>query len=362
MKWPTLPFLFIAFFCAPRAHALIYLNDAVFPELATSARALAMGNAYVAKADDTSAVFYNPAGLGTVRKTHLHLSNIHVEVNRDWMHLSTGGRFTDASSNFGKSLSINGIRQLLLQHRGRVSFNRFHVLPNFTTRYFSLGYLYSRRSKATIGRQKDLFEYHARQDHGPYGALNISFFGGVFKFGVSAILLNRKEGIGESAAEQDVSVDYNSGTALIGTAGTKLTLPFKFLPTFAAKVNNAFRQDFKGTNPPPGNIPQSLDVGFSITPQIAKRARFHFEVNYKDLNNKFPGTGAARKITGGMELDIARLLFFRFGWSDGFGSAGIGLMSQHLEVALTTYGVYTVSREFEGKEDRRFIFSVSSGF
>jgi len=67
----------------------IGFNDATFPELATSARALAMGNAFIAKVDDASSAFYNPAGLGTVRLGHFHLLNLHLETNKDWLNLTS---------------------------------------------------------------------------------------------------------------------------------------------------------------------------------------------------------------------------------------------------------------------------------
>ena len=81
----------------------IGFSDAVFPELATSGRALGMGNAFIARVDDSSAVFYNPAGLGTIRYGHFHLSNFHLETNRGWMNIGTGGGIADASSNFVKA-------------------------------------------------------------------------------------------------------------------------------------------------------------------------------------------------------------------------------------------------------------------
>ena len=85
----------------------IDFEDAVFPELATSGRALAMGNAFISKVDDASAAFYNPAGLGTVRYSHLHLSNFHIEVNKGLLSSGTGGAFSDATSNTTKMFSLD---------------------------------------------------------------------------------------------------------------------------------------------------------------------------------------------------------------------------------------------------------------
>ena len=359
--------LFLSLFASINTFAIDF-EDAVFPELATSARALAMGNAYVAKADDASAIYYNPAGLGTVRKTHFHISNFHFEVNKGWIDNATEGNVTDVFSSLADAFDLNGQRKMLLENKGSVNHQRFNFLPNFTTRYFSLGYLLSKRTRSTIGTAEDAtFEYADRRDHGPYAALNLSLFGGVFKVGASATYLNRKEVQGERDADVEFAVrpeDTKQGTAIIVVAGTKLTLPVTFLPTFSAKMNNALQQKFKekSSNGAPTEVLNSLDLGFSITPQIGKMIRIHFETNYKDMSGEYEGVSTNRKLTFGMEIDIARKFFFRFGYGDGWGSGGIGIKSQSLEFDLTTYAVDTTTNEFRGKEDRRFALSSSYGF
>lgn len=346
----------------------IDFEDAVFPELATSARALAMGNAYISKADDSSAVYYNPAGLGTVRKTHFHISNFHFELNKGWMNNATGGNVSDIGSNALDSFDLNGHRKMLLDNRGSINHQRFHFLPNFTTRYFSAGYLLSKRTRSTIGQEPGAqFEYADRMDHGPYAALNVSLFGGVFKVGASATYLNRKEVVGERDPNIEFAErpeDKTKGSAVIVVAGTKLTLPVAFLPTFSAKMNNALQQKFKedSVNGAPTQILNSLDVGFSITPQIGKMIRVNLEANYKDVTGKHKDVDTSRKLTFGAEFDIARKFFLRAGYGDGWGSGGIGIKSQHLEFDLTTYAVDATTKEFRGQEDRRYVISGSYGF
>ena len=74
-------FLLPTFVIGP-CFAAIHFSDGVFPELVPSARALAMGNAFIARVDDEAAPFYNPAGLGTVRDWTFHVSNFLLEVNK----------------------------------------------------------------------------------------------------------------------------------------------------------------------------------------------------------------------------------------------------------------------------------------
>jgi len=362
----TLITIFFSFLFGLSSFADVSFNDAVFPELATSGRALAMGNAFTSKVDDSAAVFYNPAGLGSIRKTHFHLSNLHIEFNKGWMDMGYGGKVTDIASGFMDGFKLDGMRTLLLENKGTLAHTRFQLMPNFVTRYFSFGYMLSKKVKATIGVEDDAdFEYASRLDHGPFAAMNFSIWGGILKFGASATLLNRNEAIGTSTATETIDLqsnDYKKGTAAIITSGVRLTLPMVFLPTFSAVLHNSFDQGFTGRAAgSPDQIKNTMDVGFSLTPQIGNIVRLHLEGNYKDLGQEYSNVSATRRLVLGMELDVGRRFFVRGGYGDGFGSGGIGIKTQKLEFDLTTYAVDTTSSEFRGKEDRRFSLTISSG-
>ncbi|MEK6626069.1 MAG: hypothetical protein AABY86_13940 [Bdellovibrionota bacterium] len=351
------------------AFSLIRMQDAVVPELAVSGRAMAMGNAYICKVDDATSILYNPAGLGTVRNTHLHMSNFYLEANKGWLNVGTSGKASDATSNITKSLNIEDIRLLVKEHRGEMVNSRFSIMPNFTTRYFSLGYLYSNQVRTTYGRQEGaLYEYAERLDHGPYVGMNVSLWGGVLKFGATGMFLARKELIGEQDIDQEVilsSEQYNQGSAFMLDTGMKLTIPMSMLPTFAVVMHNTLNKNFSAKQASPGNptrIERSISAGFALTPQVGQTTRIHFEFNFKDVAHSYPGVSGQRRSTLGMEIDMWRAVFVRFGFGDGYGSAGLGLKSQKLELDLTTYAVDSTSSEFRGIEDRRFVFAFSSGF
>ena len=349
--------------------ASLGFEDAVFPELATSGRALAMGNAFISKVDDSLSAFYNPAGLGTVRHPHLHLSNFHLESNKGWMNAGASGSVLDALTNFPKTFSLDGTRELLLKHPDTLTHARVQFMPNFTTRYFTMGYLINKVNRGYMGADTTstgTYEYASRLDYGPYAGLNLSMFGGVFKIGASVIYLSRNEAVGTATPTATLDLqdnDYKKGRAFITTAGTKLTLPVSALPTFSITMHNAAGAKFSGrAGGAPDKIKSSVDLGFSLTPQIGNVVRLHFEVDYKDVTGLYSDVGFSRKLLAGMEFDIARTMFVRFGYGDGFGSAGLGIKSRRLEFDLTTYAVDTTASAFRGREDRRFAMTLSSGF
>jgi hypothetical protein len=362
-------FTIITFLYSINAFAIIGFEDAIFPELATSGRALAMGNAFLSKVDDASAAFYNPAGLGTVRYPHFHLSNFSIETNKGALSAATDGSLTTALGNTSKMATLDGMRQLLLTHPGTLAHSRLHALPNFTTRYFSFGYLLAKRTRATVLDPLSAtgFEFADRLDHGPYAALNLSLFGGIIKAGVSAIILSRKElaATADPAATTVISPNsYYKGIGMITTFGARITLPFNLLPAFSATMHNGLNKPFGSPSGAgaPTTIPRSIDVGASITPQIGTATRIHLEADYKDLTMEFSDVTMTRRLLLGMELDFGRVYFFRLGYGDGFGSAGLGVRSKKLEFDLTTYAVDTTTSGFRGHEDRRFVLSISSGF
>jgi hypothetical protein len=361
--------LVILFTCF-ESRSIIRFEDAIFPEVITSARALAMGNAYISKTDDAWSAFYNPAGLGTIRRASFQLFNVHAETNKGYTDAAFGGQ----NDNGYRENTTNGYdaeeqRKLLLEARDTIFHNRVNFFPNFTTRFFSMGYMYSNQTKATMANGDDaLFEYSYRKDSGPVGAFNASLFGGVLKIGVSGIYLTRRQ----AEVEYDKDVEFNlipgetrTGKMFLITAGSKLTIPISGLPTLSAVIRNTSNDRFHddaGGERQPDKIQQTVDLGFSITPLVGKVSRMHFEVNLKDAKRKYEDIDASRRLAVGLEFDVKRIFFLRFGYGDGWGSGGIALRLKHFKMDLTTYAVDTTSNEFRGEEDRRYAISLSAGF
>jgi hypothetical protein len=361
--------LFIIFFISvmrPLKAALDF-EDAAFPEFVTSARALAMGNAYLNKVDDSWSAFYNPAGLGTVRQPQFHLLNAHMEASSGLLDIVGGGPASEIPGNYIDSFDPEKMRDALAEDQGKLAHSRFNIFPNFTVRGLTLGYMFSQRNRAIINDDTaNEYEVAERRDQGPVMALNASLFGGVFKIGASAVYLMRRElhkSFGPTDPVNIVDDDYRAGKSLQLTAGARLTLPWVLLPTFSVVLRNATDNDFEGATKGglPEPIKQTVDVGFSITPQISKMSRVHMEVNLKDLNDAYD-TDYKRRAAAGIELDFNRRIFLRAGYGDGWGSGGLGVRSKSFILDLTTYAIDRSLDGFREEEDRRWVISLSSGF
>ena len=266
---------------------------------------------------------------------------------------------------------------------------RYQFIPNITARFFSVGALFSRKTRMRVKTTPETsvcatkcVEYADRTDFGLYGSMNLSLFGGIIKGGATATYLTRSELDGTSdvsGSDAAAAVNfktktgaekYKKGSALIITGGAKLTLPISWLPIFSATIHNAMGREFETTRASgaPNKIKTSIDAGFSITPKVGSKTWMSIEVNYKDVTNQHKINGepvpVIRKVLVGVELDFARSFFLRFGYGDSYGTAGLGFKSKAVDFDLTTYSVNTdpTSTKIRGDEDRRISLSLSTGF
>ena len=148
MKYTYLAFLFFTVLFSHFAKAVLPFEDAVSPELVTSARALAMGNAYMSKVDDGWSAFYNPAGLGTVRELQIHLMNVHLETNNGFLDITNKGAFTDSFTKYSDAFKPIGLKNLHAAAPGKISHARLQLFPNITYRGITIGYMYAKQSRA----------------------------------------------------------------------------------------------------------------------------------------------------------------------------------------------------------------------
>jgi len=349
-------------------------NPVAYPQLATSGRALGLGNAYISKVDDSASSFYNAAGLGTVRPTNFHLTDIHFESSQDYLTMPKGGPSEFWNGVLG-NVTIEGTRVNLLENIGDVSYSRFNILPNFTTRYFSFGYLISQQSRMTILSETSPYEWIFRLDHGPYAAVNMSFWGGVIKIGAMGIWLNRKELNGCGPKNETIFIeedDYATGSGFFADLGVRITLPTDWIPAFSLALHNFTSSSFGNIqesrptvynpNPKPlQNYQTTLDLGVSITPRVGKLSRLHLEADWNDLLQEFDGVDYRRRLLIGAEYDWFRKYFIRLGYVEGYVSGGLGFKSKHFNFSLSTFGAELDPIQWHVKQERRYLIAFDFG-
>ncbi len=350
----------------------IGFEDAANPELISDTRAQALGGAFMCKADDSLAAFYNPAGLGSIRKGSFVFAHGQMEGNK--AYFDTAGD-NGAGSIFPRMVAQQTPEGMFEQIQGQVDkvhHSRLNLFPNMAFRNLTLGWMFSQRSRALIPSATDPVELAFRRDFGPVVGLNFSAWGGIFKLGISSVLLSRKQYQGTAPQSTlPISIaeaDYNTGRMVHSTIGFRVTLPVWAMMSFSGVIRNAFEAEFTNSYGDgaslPENIPRTYDYGLSFTPLAGATTRVHIEFSYKDVTNVYDTVDKRRKMGMGIEIDLARRIFVRFGSGDGFGSFGLGFGGDSTRFDITTYAVDTSSEPevFRGSEDRRFSSKLTMGF
>lgn len=342
------------------ADVTLGFEDSFFPEIVTSARANGMSGAFVGLVDDNHSPFYNPAGLGTIRKGSFHFFNLAGENNQNLLE----------ENSVGDSNDLEAIRQFAVANNNKLYYGRIQSSYNLTFRHLSLGFFYSRQTKGFLGDEDtDQFEFADRYDFGPYLALNMSLGGGIFKIGVMGAWLTRFELIDDRVSTNLLDIkasEYNQGQMILLTPGAKLTLPIAWLPTFSATMHNSLGRNFNkksGGAGIPHKFRQVVNAGFSFTPITGKFTRVHFEWNFKDTQNKYKQLDSSKRNAYGLEIDFLRHVYFRAGFGGGGGSGGLGFRFKYLQFDLETHAIDTKTDEFpDGKVDRRYGVYLALGF
>lgn len=346
--------------------ALSGYADQVNNEWYSTTNALTRGNTGIAYAGDpATAMFYNPALLGSVRRANLDFLNPQIEMG--------GGNFSLISSatDFIKLAKLSKMVELHQQTRNIPASSHFSIYPNLYAKNFSVGFLYKVQTVSYMDEEGTLF-YKSEYILMPTVGLSVGLFNGIIKIGGALR--------GVQIAENDRSTtDFNGIGYDVGTregfglgidAGIVLTFPWVTLPRFAATLRNAGGTDFTGSVPfsivtnssvEHETEEQTIDAGFAMQPLLGRRTRMLIAADWRDVTDV---TGAAfqRKLNLGLELDFVRVFRIKVGRSRGYWTAGIGLGGKRGSLDFGTYAEELDATKLHSKRDRRWSLRLGKRF
>lgn len=319
-----------------------------------SVRALGMGNAFTAVAEQGDAIFYNPAALARNSGVHWTIMDPRIGIN------GTQALETVTAASSGSTLAdkINGLygKAIWVGGGGKTSF----VLPNFGVAIYANG-------DAGFNMQNPAYpqmniSYIA--DYGIAIGAAIDFIPKIWSLGVGVRRLNRTGANIPIGASVLATLDTTSIQAQLKDRGTGygldfgslITIPGPVSPTLAFTIRNAGTTTFthdEGLAAPPSS-PAEMSIGaalkvdtllVSVTPSIDYR--------YIDRTDIQVG----KKIHIGAEFDLP-LISFRAGLYQGYYTAGMSFDMGVLAFSAATYGVEL--GEYPGQlEDRRYIVQMT---
>lgn len=340
--------------------------DAVNNEWLSTTRALTMGNVGIASATDSStAMFYNPAALARQKKTTVEFFNPQMEVG-------TGVFAMGGASNLSKHSALSKVRPLLQQNAGKASSLGFSLYPNLSAQNFNFGIL-MKAEGASVDDGTNL-TYQSKNLLVPTLGLSMGLLGGRFRWGVAVrgIQISENDRLVETGTTSAIgyTMDMAEGFGIGLDSGVLLSLPWASLPTLGFVARNIGDTSFpseanfsiaQGTSTRKEKIKMTYDGGFSIAPKIGQRSTLTFAVDYRDIMNE-NGVNDKRRLNIGMEFDVSKTLFFRFGYGRGYWTTGLGVGSKYGSLDFGTYSEELDRTSFNGIEDRRISLRYGSRF
>ncbi len=346
-------FLAILTLCAPAHAAEIY-------EFYNGVRSLGMGGAYVTTANDETALYTNPAGLGKLRDAFVTIADPEVGFTDNITDFVPFGDITDLAS-------AQGLIAIMTRQPGKhlhfhAQFSPSLVLPNF-----GIGLLAKWETNAWTNNPATTVTMNYRNDYALTLAYNFRLFDGIIKVGVNAKYIDRIEVRNATFPTTTTNLNFKNisseGTGVSSDAGIIMTAPWKLLPSLGVVVRDVGHTSFTMSDGAfyrsttrPQQEQQQVDAGFSVSPIFGKNVRGILTAEVHDVTTKDPLEKAdiMRRFHGGMEINVADFFFLRGGANQKFWTAGFEFASEKFQLQGAYYGE-DVGTPNNPIEDRRLV-------
>lgn len=320
-------------------------------------RALGMGGAGVAVANDETSLLVNPAGLGRLRNMYGTILDPEVEGSTNWPILYL-------EKAYSNPLDLENMAPTLAAHPDAPFHAKAQLFPSFVVRNFGIGIFGKQLLDARVDADGNNVQAFYQDDLALLLGFNFRLWGGRIKLGVTGKMISRIE------LDQNLPLtgplDYKStaseGVGMGFDAGLMLTAPIAWLPTLAAVVRDVGSTRFDSMTgmrlssaTTPATVDQDIDVGFSVQPIHSKNTRSVFAAEYKKITAAAAASDKMRHVHIGYEYNYADLLFFRAGMNQRYWTAGFELASEHTQIQFA-YFADDIGPDGAPEEDRRWVW------
>jgi len=333
-------------------------------------RPLGMGNAFIALADDSNLLWYNPAGLARVKGGHFNLLDVQLGVDS-----------MDTFDRLGKFIFKGDAKNLLRPDTEAI---RVGVKPTFMMPYFGFSFFDNLNSFTDIRNMTSLdasVDLNLSNDVGLIVGLGIpatkylSFGFSVRGFQRNAVdsYLTARDLLEEIQTSQGefMTAIYDHINDLVGfgyaiglNAGVLVEVPLpKDFPawTFAGTVEDLGQTTFKaiGSLPTPNPIRPTYHLGTALSYTIDSMSKFNIALDYRNATEFLPWH---KKLHLGVEY---RHKFFalRAGAYDAYLSWGFSLeFPPHTRLHFATYQVELDDLKRQERGQRYYMMQFIIGF
>ncbi len=339
-------------------------------EYYNTTRSLGMGGAGVALSSDETALYRNPANLGSVRNIFGTFLDPEMEGSSNFVNQVT-------SNSTEKAFEIEEVNTILNTDREKFYHARLQLTPSIVRRYFGFGLIYHNQLNAEMNAAGTELNTQYRNDMGGIAGMNFSFFGGRIKLGASLKLINRIEVTNPTlttAGPFDLATIGSEGTGISTDIGLLMQAPWAMIPTFGVVVRDVgdTKFDYKSgvrltTVNRPAVVKQSVDVALALFPIHANNFRSVWTLEYRDATNSRLDDNNKKRMHFGLETNWRDVLFFRAGMNQGYWTAGFEVASERVSWQIASFGEeiggdIVSGVETPSREDRRLNMKITTRF
>jgi hypothetical protein len=333
-------------------------------EFFNGVRALGMGGAVVAVANDETALLSNPAALGKLRDFYITVADPELDISEDTQAIVGG----DITAFMDPQDTVDKIKN----KPTRNMYQRAQVFPSVVLPNFGIGLFAKYEMSAHIDATSGNIEMNYVNDIAAVMGFNIRLFDGVVKIGGSGRLINRTTLIREDilTSETALSIDSSGqeGVGVAGDAAIMLAAPITWLPTIGVVYRDIGHTRYDmgsgvlhSTSDSPDSTRPTLDVAFAVFPIIGKTSRMTVTGELRDImKNMEDGKSGrqeddiSRRIHAGLEFNFSDVFFLRAGMNQRYWTAGAELALFNYQLQLASYGE-DIGTADDPEEDRRYV-------
>lgn len=341
-------------------------------------RPLAMGNAFVAVADDYNALFYNPAGLARLKDWDFEIFNPTVTMSKSTRDLAKKVQDLTSSnkdsSSSGKSQQTKDTLNLFDTTSGAHQYGSIGLTPHFVMKHFGIGIGLDVQASMTFHRYPSADIELGPQVIAPIG-LAFNFLedrlsvgvgvkyrikGGVdHEFSIQDIDALKK-GSGDDKSQPDIEDYVNGGSGLGADVGILFTPVKTMEPTLGISITDVGGTPYKkydvagtalGT---PDQELASINVGMSLKPLQAGPLYLLTAIDMHGINLPY---SFSKKFNLGTELGIGSFVKIQAGLHHGYLTGGLQLDIGVFALRLATYAE-EIGSVAGTNEDRRYALQI----
>lgn len=306
----------------------------------TDARGAAMGDAYIAFADGVAdSLFYNPAGLGNIRRGKLEPFTLQLGPGPDYLG-SVGlasWKLPLLSSYLPTLVANDGTRHNL----------KTSLFSGFAFKGLAVGLMGNAEFSARVSG--DNLTYSTQYQLIPTAGFGLPLAHGFLRLGYSIQWVHELSGtatVPVTTATPSYLDGMSRGSAFSHTLGASLTLPLTMLPSFHLVVRNALGAQFSSsallipaaTNSPgvPTTTPMSFDVAAAAHPKFGHGLSLKASVQLRDVTN-VSAVDLLSRLVAGFEFSAQNSFLLRAGYGSGHPALGFAVKRPKGEFGISWY-------------------------